>query len=54
MVVTLLPAAWADPAIFANGRWLFDSLPEAQRSMHYVGGGQFFVTGPGLKLGNPA
>lgn len=36
-------AAWADPAIYVDGRWHFDS-PE-QRTLHYVAGGRFFATG---------
>jgi flavin reductase (DIM6/NTAB) family NADH-FMN oxidoreductase RutF len=36
-------AAWADPAVFSNGRWHF---PDAeQRSIHYLAGGSFFATG---------
>ena len=36
-------AAWADPEVFANGRWHF---PDAQRrSIHYQAGGNFFATG---------
>ena len=36
-------AAWADPAVFSEGRWHFEG--NAQRSIHYVAGGQFFATG---------
>lgn len=36
-------AAWADPAVFSEGRWHF---PDAQRrSIHYLSGGSFFATG---------
>jgi len=36
-------AAWADPAVFTEGRWHF---PDAQqRSIHYLAGGSFFATG---------
>lgn len=36
-------AAWADPAVFSNGRWHF---PDAARhSIHYQAGGSFFATG---------
>jgi flavin reductase (DIM6/NTAB) family NADH-FMN oxidoreductase RutF len=39
-------AAWADPAVFSEGRWHF---PEAgRRSIHYAAGGQFFATGEGF------
>ena len=36
-------AAWADPAVFSDGRWHFEG--EEGRSIHYVAGGQFFATG---------
>ena len=36
-------AAWADPAVFNDGRWHFDA--EGERSIHYVAGGHFFATG---------
>ncbi len=36
-------AAWADPAVFSDGRWHFGA--EGERSIHYVAGGQFFATG---------
>jgi len=36
-------AAWADPAVFSNGRW---SMAESDaRSIHYIAGGNFFETG---------
>ena len=36
-------AAWADPAVFAGGRWQFDD-PET-RSIHYVAAGRFLMIG---------
>ena len=36
-------AAWADPAVFSNGRWHFPD--SARRSIHYISGGSFFATG---------
>lgn len=48
-------AAWADPAVFSNGRWHF---PDAdRRTIHYQAGGAFFITGDGLECtatGEPA
>ncbi len=36
-------AAWADPAVFSQGRWHF---PDAsRRTLHYQAGGSFFATG---------
>lgn len=36
-------AAWADPAVFDNGRWRF--ADRQRRSIHYLSGGSFVVTG---------
>lgn len=36
-------AAWAAPGVFDNGRWSFAA--ESQRTIHYIAGGSFFVTG---------
>ena len=36
-------AAWADPAVFSDGRWHFPD--NARRSIHYISGGSFFATG---------
>ncbi|GAA5787016.1 hypothetical protein GCM10007860_21700 [Chitiniphilus shinanonensis] len=41
-------AAWADPRVFANGRWRFED--GALRTMHYVAGGDFFATGESFKV----
>lgn len=42
-------AAWADPRAFRDGRWVF--ADDALRTLHYVTGGQFFVTGAVLRVG---
>lgn len=42
-------AAWADPRIFRQNRWHFDDEPSL-RTLHYVAGGQFFVTGDRLTV----
>ncbi len=36
-------AAWADPTVFRNGRWGFQT--GGPRTLHYSAGGQFFLTG---------
>ncbi|MCX7157046.1 MAG: flavin reductase family protein [Rhodocyclales bacterium] len=41
-------AAWADPAVFSNGRWHFPD--EQQRSIHYQAGGSFFATGDAFDI----
>lgn len=41
-------AAWADDRAFAEGRWCF--AEEQLRTLHYVAGGQFFLTGASLLL----
>lgn len=38
-------AAWADPAVYSDGRWHFESGGDALRSLHYIAGGAFFSTG---------
>ncbi|QWT45743.1 flavin reductase family protein [Azospira inquinata] len=43
LFIARVEAAWADPDIFSDGRWHFPD--EACRTLHYVAGGQFFVTG---------
>ena len=41
-------AAWADPAVFSDGRWHFGE--GEQRSIHYVAGGHFFATGEAFEV----
>lgn len=40
-------AAWADPAVFSDGRWHIHN--DAQRCLHHVAGGAFFATGEPLE-----
>ncbi len=42
--------ALADDQVFKNGHWDFDNVPDELKSLHYVAGGQFYLTGKGLKL----
>lgn len=37
--------AWADTRAFANGHWQFEHADPELRSLHYVAGGQFYLTG---------
>ena len=37
-------AAWADPRVFADGRWHFEGHDEL-RTLHHVAGGHYFVPG---------
>lgn len=46
-----ITGAWADSRIFSNGRWKFDSVDPAWRSLHYIAGGQFYATGEGMTIG---
>ncbi|MBW7903231.1 MAG: flavin reductase family protein [Rhodocyclaceae bacterium] len=46
-------AAWADPAVFADGRWHFDAAPAEKRTLHYVAGGAFYATGEGFEVAAP-
>jgi len=41
-------AAWADDQAWQAGRWTFSD--PGLRTLHYVAGGQFFVTGEGLNV----
>lgn len=45
-------AAWADDRVFRDGHWHFDDAPDDLRTLHYVSGGQFYITGKGLNLQN--
>lgn len=42
--------AWADERVFRAGRWHFDGAPDGLRTLHYVAGGQFYVTGAALQV----
>lgn len=42
--------AWADTRAFSEGHWHFESADPALRSLHYVAGGQFYLTGEALKV----
>lgn len=41
-------AAWADPAVFSEGRWHVET--DALRSLHHVAGGAFFATGEPVQV----
>lgn len=43
-------AAYADARVFREGRWTFDGQPDALRTLHYVAGGQFYLTGASLQV----
>jgi flavin reductase (DIM6/NTAB) family NADH-FMN oxidoreductase RutF len=43
-------AAWADSRVFSDGRWHFDDAPDELRTLHYIAGGEFFVTGVSLQV----
>ncbi|MDO4705829.1 MAG: flavin reductase family protein [Comamonadaceae bacterium] len=38
-------AAWADERVFRQGHWQFDDVDDALKTLHYVAGGQFYLTG---------
>lgn len=48
LFVAEVVAARADDQAFADGRWTF--LDEAFRTLHYVAGGHFFLTGEDLDM----
>ena len=41
-------AAWANPAVFADGHW--KDGQGGKRSIHYIAGGQFFETGAAVGI----
>ncbi|MCB6182023.1 flavin reductase family protein [Leeia sp. TBRC 13508] len=41
-------AAWADDLAFENGHW--DFKDESLKTLHYVAGGHFFVTGEAIEV----
>lgn len=43
-------AASADARVFRDGRWHFDETDAALRTLHYVAGGQFYVSGESLQV----
>ena len=44
-------AAWADDRVFRDdGHWHFDEVGDDLKTLHYVAGGQFYLTGKGLKV----
>lgn len=43
LLIAEVVAAWADPAVFSEGRWHFPD--SARRTIHYQSGGSFFETG---------
>ncbi len=45
-------AAWADDRVFRDGHWQFDDAPDDLKTLHYVSGGQFYITGKGLNIQN--
>ncbi len=52
LFVAEVVAAWADPAVFSDGRWHF---PDADlRTIHYQAGGAFFATGDCFECAEPA
>ncbi len=45
LILAEVLAAWADPQVFANGRWQFERAAPALRSLHHVAGGHFYAIG---------
>ena len=50
LFIATVVGAWADDRVFSNGHWHFDDAPDELRTLHYVAGGQFFVTGASLSI----
>jgi flavin reductase (DIM6/NTAB) family NADH-FMN oxidoreductase RutF len=47
-------AAWADPRVFHDDHWVFDHADERLRTLHYVAGGHFLVTGEAISVDTAA
>lgn len=43
-------AAWADPRVFEDGHWKFETAPEELRTLHYVAGGRFYLIGDAIDV----
>lgn len=50
LFIATVVGAWADDRVFNNGHWQFENAPDDLRTLHYVAGGQFYVTGASLTL----
>ncbi len=42
-------SAQADERVFSDGRWHFDRVPGALRTLHHLGGGSFTTPGDGIQ-----
>jgi flavin reductase (DIM6/NTAB) family NADH-FMN oxidoreductase RutF len=40
--------AWADPRVFSDGHWHFETADPSLRSLHYIAGGHFYAIGAAL------
>ncbi|WP_392561064.1 flavin reductase family protein [Orbus sturtevantii] len=43
-------AAYADDRVFCDDHWIFDQVADELKNLHYVAGGQFYITGKGLEV----
>ena len=43
-----ITGAWSDTRVFSEGHWHFEQADPAQRSLHHVAGGNFYVIGEAL------
>ena len=50
LLIATVVGAWADTRVFRDGHWQFEHAPDDLRTLHYVAGGQFYVTGASLTL----
>lgn len=51
LILADVTAAWADPALFSQGRWQFTD--DSRRTLHYIAGGAFFATGEAFEVDAP-
>lgn len=43
-------SAWADERVFKDGRWMFEEVPQALQTIHYVAGGRFYAIGDAIDV----
>ena len=45
LFIAEVTAAWADPAVFRDGHWQFETADPDLRTLHHVAGGHFYAIG---------
>ena len=48
LLIGKVVGAWADDHIYENGHWQFDEISDEIKTLHYIAGNQFYITGKGV------